>query len=108
MKRYDLRTIMHNAWKIFRKGGNTFAECLHRAWQAAKTAAANFAAIENAKLQSCVNEECHTWYGWKQKGFEVIHGSTALFQVIVSSPERGDGKTFKQSYFGYSQVARAM
>lgn len=29
--KYDLRTIMLNAWKNYRRGGISFAEALHRA-----------------------------------------------------------------------------
>ena len=34
-KKWDLRAIMTRAWKIWRKGGLTFGEALHRAWESA-------------------------------------------------------------------------
>ena len=37
--KFNLSQIMTKAWQIFRKGKTTFAEALHRAWQAAKAGA---------------------------------------------------------------------
>ena len=34
--KYNLRSIMHNAWKFFRKGVETFALALRMAWANAK------------------------------------------------------------------------
>ncbi len=39
--KYNLSEIMHRAWAIFRKRKTTFAEALHRAWQAAKATPEN-------------------------------------------------------------------
>lgn len=36
MKKYNLSVIMKNAWAMFRKGINTFADCLRKAWAIAK------------------------------------------------------------------------
>lgn len=41
MKKYDLSQIMTRAWQLYRKGVAAFAECLHRAWMAAKAAPIN-------------------------------------------------------------------
>ena len=109
MKKYNMSKIMTTAWRIFRKAMKkaaiSFAEALHRAWQSAKAEPINAERIENAKAAAGVTEQTHTWYGWKVLGFEVIHGSKAVFQVTVETPENGDGKTFVKSYFTASQVA---
>ena len=105
---YDLRNIMLKAWEIFRKAAKkqaiTFGEALHRAWQAAKAEPINMARIEAAKAAAGITERVRTWYGWKQAGFMVKHGSKNLFQVELIAAAKGDGKTFRQSYFGESQV----
>ena len=43
-------------------------------------------------------------HGWKSKGFEVIHGSKALFGVELIYGSKGDGATYKARFFGKSQV----
>ena len=57
-----------------------------------------------AKAAAGITERVRTWYGWKQAGFMVKHGSKNLFQVELIAAAKGDGKTFRQSYFGESQV----
>jgi len=37
----------------------------------------------------------------------VIHGEKAAFQVTVDTPEKGEGKTFRKSFFTYSQTQEA-
>ena len=96
MKRYDLSSIMKAAWGIFRKGVASFAEALRMAWANAKT-------HNTTKAKSGITEETHTWYGWKERGYEVIHESKALYQVVISDPSTKSG-TRKTSYFGFSQV----
>ncbi len=91
MKQYDLSAIMSRAWAIFRKGGIVFAEALHRAWQSAKASAG-------------IAEDCKTWADWKAAGYEVIHGSKALFRAVLIWASHGDGKTYTASFFGASQV----
>ena len=66
---------------IFRKGGIVFAEALHRAWQSAKARPQNAAAIAAAKASAGIAEDCKTWADWKAAGYEVIHGSKALFRA---------------------------
>ena len=102
--KYNLSKIMHKAWELFRKLAITFAEALHRAWQAAKAAPINAQRIEDAKKAAGVAEEVKTWAGWRDAGYEVIHGSKALFQVVLIHASRGDGETYKASLFGLSQV----
>lgn len=96
MKKYNLSSIMSAAWKFFRKGIKTFSEALRMAWANAKTGNA-------AKEVAGISEETHTWSGWKRLGFEVAHGSKALYQAVISDPATKSG-TRKTSYFGKSQV----
>ena len=86
MKQYDLSSIMSAAWRIFRKGVQSFAKA-HNA----------------AKEQAGITEETHTWAGWRDLGYEVAHGSTALYKVILSDPTTKSG-TRVTCYFGASQV----
>lgn len=105
MKRFNLSEIMTKAWKIFRKlDGLTFGECLHRAWNSAKAAPVNEERIQAAKEAAGIVEECRTWSDWKKAGYEVIHGSKALFQAVLIHASKGDGKTYRASFFGASQV----
>ena len=104
--KFNLSAIMSHAWRIFRKSKTTFAEALHRAWQAAKTAPANEQRVNDAKAAAGITEETHSWAGWKALGFEVVHGSKCLFQAVVVDAAKGDGKTRVKSFFGASQVQR--
>lgn len=102
--RYDLRAIMLRAWRLYREGKGSFAECLHRAWISEKAAPVNAERIEAAKQAAGISEEVKTWAGWKAAGFEVIHGSKALFGVDLIHGSRGDGAIYKARFFGASQV----
>lgn len=102
---YDLRKIMTQAWKNFRKGGLSFAEALHRAWLSAKAEPINAQRIEAAKAEAGITEAVNTWAGWKSLGHEVIHGMKAAFQVVLIYGSKGDGATYKASFFTASQVA---
>lgn len=105
MKKYDLRKIMLKAWQNYRKSsGLTFGECLHRAWLSAKAEEVNAKRIADAKAAAGIEEEANTWAGWKQLGYEVIHGSKALFGAELIWGSRGDGSTYKARFFGRSQV----
>ncbi len=83
MKKYDLSQIMSRAWQLYRKGVAAFAECLHRAWMAAKAAPINAQRIEESRQAFGVTEEVHTWADWRKLGFEVVHGSRCLFQCLL-------------------------
>ena len=96
MKKYDRSSIMKAAWGIFRKGVASFAEALRMAWANAKS-------HNTAKESAGITEETHTWYGWKQLGYEVIHESKALYQTVIHDPSTKSG-TRRTSYFGASQV----
>lgn len=60
--------------------------------------------IEAAKFAAGITEECRTWTGWKALGYEVVHGSKALFQAVLLHSSKGDGEIYKASFFGRSQV----
>lgn len=104
--KYNKREIMLKAWDLFRKnaGKLLFGECLHRAWISAKAEPINAQRIEEAKAAAGIGEECQTWAGWKALGFEVIHGSKALFGVDLIYGSKGDGAIYKARFFGASQV----
>jgi hypothetical protein len=96
MKKYNLKSIMGTAWKLYRKGVESFATALRMAWANAK------AAIK-AKAEAGVAEEAHSWAGWQKLGFEVIHESKALYKVVELDPTTKNGTRVK-SFFGASQV----
>ena len=102
--KYDLRAIMNAAWRNFRKYAISFAEALHRAWISAKAEPVNAQRIQEAAQAAGVREEVKTWSGWKAAGYEVPHGSKALFQVALIWGSKGDGATYTASLFGASQV----
>ncbi len=102
--KYNLRKIMLRAWELFRKGGISFSEALHRAWMSAKAEPVNAARIEAAKAAAGIVEAVNTWAGWKALGFEVIHGSKALFGADLIHGSKGDGAIYKARFFGASQV----
>ena len=107
-QKWNLREIMLHAWRIFKKGGLTFAEALHRSWAAAKAAPVNAQRIAEAKAAASVAEETDTWAGWKAAGFEVIHGSKCLFGADLIYASRGDGAIYRARFFGRSQVQPAV
>ena len=94
--KYNLSHIMRSAWSIFRKGVKSFSEALRMAWSNAKS-------HNTAKQAARINEETHTWSGWKLLGYEVIHESKALYKAILSDPATKSGKRVT-CYFGASQV----
>ena len=96
MKRYNLSKIMRAAWKLFRKGIQSFAVALRLAW-------ANEKAHRQAKAAAEITEDTHTWSGWKSLGYEVIHESKALYKAVLADPATKSG-TRIVSYFGFSQV----
>ena len=102
--RYNLSEIMGHAWRIFRKLGVSFSEALHRAWISAKAEPINAQRIEEAKAAAGITEEVKTWAGWKNAGYEVQHGSKALFGVDLIHGSKGDGAIYKARFFGISQV----
>lgn len=104
MKRYNLSKIMRRAWELFRKGGISFSETLHRSWLSAKAEPVNAARIEEAKAEAGITEQTETWAGWKALGYEVIHGSKALFGCDLIHGSKGDEATYKARFFGFSQV----
>jgi hypothetical protein len=111
MKKFDLSAIMRKAWKLYRKGVAAFSECLHRAWNSAKAEPINAQRIEEAQQAAGVAEPVNTWAGWKVAGafnqvagYMVEHGAKALFQAVLIHSSKGDGQTYRASFFGASQV----
>ena len=96
MKQYNLSQIMSTAWRFFRKGIQSFAVALRMAW-------ANAKAHNKAKEAAGITEETHTWAGWRNLGYEVAHGSSALYKAIFSDPATKSGARVT-CYFGASQV----
>ena len=96
MKKYNLSQIMSAAWRIFRKGVQSFAVALRMAW-------ANAKAHNAAKAAAGITEEAHAWAGWRNLGYEVIHESKSLYKAILSDPATKKG-TRVACYFGSSQV----
>ena len=96
MSKYNLSSIMRAAWGFFRKGITFFSVALRMAW-------ANEKARHAAQEAAGIDEETHTWYGWKQLGYEVIHKSKALYQAVITDPSTKSGPR-RTSYFGLSQV----
>lgn len=106
--KYNLSSIMKLAWRIFKKHAVSFAEALHRAWLSAKAEPVNVARIDAAKAAAGVTEAVNTWAGWRALGYEVIHGSKALFGCDLIWGSKGDGATYKARFFGESQVAEVV
>ena len=96
MSKYNLSSIMRAAWGFFRKGVASFSVALRMAW-------ANEKKRHAAREATGITEETHSWYGWKQLGYEVIHESKALYQATITDPGTKSG-TRRMSYFGRSQV----
>ena len=102
--KYNLKKIMLNAWKNYRKQNISFAEALHRAWLSAKAEEWNEKRIQEAKTAAGITEQTATWSDWKKLGYEVVHGSKALFGCDLIWGSKGDGATYKARFFGKSQV----
>ena len=106
MKKWDLSKIMLRAWKNFRKYAISFAEALHRAWLSAKAETVNAERIESMKkLIGLEGQTVKTWLGWKAEGREVIHGEKAVFSVDLIYGSKGDGATYRASFFTMQQTA---
>ena len=60
--------------------------------------------IEDAKHAAGITEETNTFAKWKELGYKVQHGASALFGCSLIWGSRGDGATYKASFFGKSQV----
>ena len=103
--KYNLSKIMLKAWKVYRSGKQiSFSEALHRAWLSAKAEEINAKRIEQSKAAAGITEEINTYTRWKQLGYEVLHGSKALFNCCLIWGSKGDGATYKATFFGRSQV----
>ena len=96
MNKYNLRSIMSAAWRLYRSGTASFSLALRIAW-------ANEKARHASQEAAGIEEETHTWAGWKKLGYEVRHESKALYQTVITDPATRSG-TRTTSYFGRSQV----
>lgn len=96
MRKYNLRSIMIAAWRLYRSGTDSFSLAL-------RIALANEKARHAAQEAAGITEESHTWAGWKKLGYEVRHQSKAIYQATITDPATKSG-TRKTSYFGRSQV----
>ena len=102
---FNLKEITLRASRLYRENEEiSFSEALHRAWNSAKAEPINAERIETAKAEAGITEETNTWSGWKALGYEVIHGSKALFGVDLIYASKGDGAIYKARFFGASQV----
>ena len=101
---YDTKRIMERAWKLAADKAISFPEALHRAWISEKAAPVNAERIQAAKAAAGIVEETNTWAGWKALGYEVQHGSKALFGCDLIHGSKGDGAIYKARFFGASQV----
>lgn len=101
---YNLSSIMLKAWNLYRTKGIDFSEALHRAWLCAKAVPVNADRVREAKEKASITEEVNTWSAWKAKGYEVMHGSKALFGVALIYGSKGDGAVYNARFFGKSQV----
>ena len=102
--KYNLSRIMLKAWEIYRKYNIKFSEALHRAWLSAKAEEVNAKRSEVSKKALGITEDTNTWSGWKKLGYEVIHGSRALFGCSLIWGSKGDGAVYNARFFGKSQV----
>ena len=103
---YNTTEIMKKAWKTYRKGKVDFSTALHRAWLSAKARPLNDAKVAATKLLLGIDEECKTYSDWKEAGYEVIHGSKALFGCYLIWHSKGEGQHYKAKFFGRSQVRK--
>lgn len=105
MMKFDLSRVMTRAWRLYRKEkGLSFGEALHRAWISEKARPINEIRIAEAKEAAGITEQTETWAGWKTLGYEVAHGARAVFAVSLIHGSRGDGKSYRASFFTRSQV----
>ena len=102
--KWNLSEIMSHAWRLFRRLEISFSEALHRAWISEKAKTVNAQRIAQAKAEAGITEETNTWSAWRELGYEVIHGSKALFGVDLIYGSKGDGAIYKARFFGASQV----
>ena len=96
---------MLKAWKVYRSSKQiSFGEALHRAWLSAKSKRKSMQRIETAKQAAGITEEINTFAKWKELGYKVVHGSKALFDVLLSGEAEEMGQHIKPVSFGKSQV----
>lgn len=102
---FNTSAICTRANKNAAAKGLTQSEAMHRSWISEKAIPVNAEIIAAAKAAAGITEEVNTWSGWKKLGYEVIHGSKALFGADLIYGTKGDGAIYKARFFGKSQVA---
>lgn len=91
---YNKRNIMKTAHKLYRDGRfGDFADCLRTAWVNEKKVVA---------VRTAIGMEAHTWYGWTQLGYEVIHDEQTVAQVVIVDTTKKGTRTI--SFFTKEQV----
>lgn len=95
---YDLIDTVENVKSEIEKLKCSEVQLMKKAWDLEQKR------IEQSKAAAGITEEINTYTGWKQLGYEVLHGSKALFNCCLIWGSRGDGATYKASFFGESQV----
>lgn len=103
--KYNTSEIMKKAWVVAKRHNVDFSTALYRAWASAKTRPYNDARIDAVKEYLGINEKVNTYMGWKSEGYEVAHGSKALFKLSLVSHSKGERK-YMASFFGRSQVIK--
>ena len=103
---YNKQEIMARANTLKAKRNIEQGEALHRSWNASKLAPTNAQRIAEAKAAAGIPEdvEIRTWKGWKDAGYEVIHGSKSVLKVVLEYATKGDGATYTASFFTKDQV----
>lgn len=90
---FNKSKIMYTAWDFVKANrSDNMSDALVKAWHNAKT----INAISN-------NGVLNSWYGWKEQGREVIHGSKCIAQATLFDVNTKNG-TRVVSYFSAEQT----
>lgn len=93
---YNKQTIMYTAHKFYRDGRfGSWTNCLRMAWLRAR--------IIKSALDG-IGREAKTYSGWKEAGFEVIHGQRTVKQCVVPSVRYKNQDNEILSFFVKRQV----
>lgn len=86
-QRNQLREVMNDAWRMFRVTGESFSECLKRAWQL-------------LKLKTQMKARTVQFFYQKVNG-EVRQAFGTLVDEVVSDNVKGTGRKPNDSLFTY-------
>ena len=97
--KYNKKNIMTQAHEFYRDGrfADTFSECLRMAWESARKV---------VLVREAIAVESHTYGGWLELGYEVIHNEHAVAQVEVYKALKTKTTT-KLSFFTREQVCES-